>query len=315
MSDRIVSKCFLRLPSGEIDYNHPYDLISTDETIGLYNVFIDDKMGWIDETGKIIIPINYDHPKEPVSWKKFCPNIEVGAENKSTDTTELLKNFACVCYKDNKVEVINGLGEKLVPFECVDARIEEYPFVTVASQNFCGEVMWGVYDCEKNVQIVDCQYPFLNIVGHDFAVFSRFAKEKLYGLMDVRNGKVLISEIFEEVSVSKGSSFVLTNAGKLTYVWGISATRNVFRLPLLVNEINGESEQRGSDLEVLSCHYKRHSYDLGSKTVYFNKISGYICILEFDENNGGVWAAYDNDGREIPVTEKMKETIRGEYFN
>ena len=169
----IVHKYYLRDENGEIDYDHPYDLIGETNKKGLYFVVLDGHVGFINENKEFVVPINYDYTRTTFKGEKLYNRRDWGAYVGDTSITRVCKN--------NRVGVINNHGEELVPCEFEDVGT----FSWEASENFIpvalpscdnSRLVWGMYDVKNKRVSVTPQYEEIKKEENGYASFKENGK-------------------------------------------------------------------------------------------------------------------------------------------
>lgn len=181
-----MEKYYLRNENGEIDYKHPYDLIEETNKKGLYYVKLNEHVGYVDEKGEFVVPINYDHTR--TNYKGETDNNIPSWQYYDDDTV-----ITQVC-KDNGIGVINNRGEELVP--CEFEKVETFSFTT--SNNFIpvalpscdnSKLVWGMYDVKNKRVSVTPQYEEIEKERNGYASFKENGK---WGILHCATGTVVV---------------------------------------------------------------------------------------------------------------------------
>lgn len=337
----IVQKYFLRKEDGEIDYSHPYDLITgTKNHKNLYCVQLDGQIGYIDLKGNVVVSPYYD-------FTRFNYNGEQ-TFNESQWSFYGSKSMIIPVYKNNGVGVINDSGEEIVPCEFEDAKTSELdasedfiPIALPSSDN--SKLVWGMYDVKDKRVSVTPQYEDLKKEHYGYASFRQNYR---WGLVHCATGIEVIPAIYLlELSMSS-TGIILAYLGG-TYNWHdlftpegchVLVLNGIMQAPIVLSgydriQCTGPSVMEcciGSDqnpkqkdsFKILKMpNYiaivKNASYEAG----YFLARSGEF-VKEWSTNctmhnklpharyvSGGIFSAKTHDGIDIPVTTEMKEEI------
>lgn len=186
----VVQKYYIRKKDGEIDYEHPYDLIKETNHKGLYYVRLNGQVGYMNEDGKFVVPISYDFTRNDHKGKKHFNHPDWYVYDAETVITYV--------YKDNGVGVINNRGEALVPCEFEDVAIFSWQtsenFIPVALPSYDNsKLVWGLYDVKNKQVSVTPQYEEMSKEKNGYASFKKNGK---WGLLHCTTGTVVIPAIY-----------------------------------------------------------------------------------------------------------------------
>lgn len=343
----IVQKYYLRKEGGEIDYEHPYDLICETNKKGLYYVRLDGHIGYVDEKGEFVVPISYDFTRTTYKGETYCSN--------NHDWFDYDKDtIISYVYKDNGVGVINNRGEELVP--CEFEKVEVFPWL--ASKNFIpvalpscdnSKLVWGMYDVKNKRVSVTPQYEEIKKEQNGYASFKENGK---WGILHCATGTVVVPAIYLlDMDVPNTEVVIAFLGGSWHYARDAKYTRYVNPDVCHILVLNGMEQAQvvvsgydwieESGPSVMMCRIghehqpkqedsfkilkmpnyigivKNASYEAG----YFLKESGefvkkwttkcttYSKQIHAKYLSGGTFMAKTYDGNNIPVTKKMKQEI------
>lgn len=341
----VVQKCYIRKKDGEIDYEHPYDLIKETNHKGLYYVRLDEQVGYMNEEGKFVVPISYDFTRTTHKGEKNYHHSQRDWSYYDGDTV------ITYVYKDNGVGVINNRGEVLVPCEFED--VSTFPWE--ASENFIpvalpsydnSKLVWGMYDVKNKQVSVTPQYEKMGKEQNGYASFKENGK---WGILHCVTGTVVVPAIYlldMEVSntgivraflggswefgrnvkyVSPDECHVLVVNGieqaqivVSGYDWIEESGPSVMKCSI-GNKYNPKQEDSFKILKMQNYIgiVRNASYEAG----YFLEESGEF-VKEYSKDctscskqvharylSGGIFSAMTYDGKKIPVTDKMKQEI------
>lgn len=343
----VVQKYYIRKKDGEIDYEHPYDLIRETNYKGLYYVRLDEHVGYMNEEGKFVVPISYDFTRTTHEGKKTCypPHCSWYYHDGNTVRTYV--------YKNNGIGVINNRGKVLVPCEFEDVNIFPYEasknFIPVALPSYDNsKLVWGIYDVKNKQVSVTPQYEKIEKDQNGYASFKENGK---WGILHCATGAVVVPAIYViNMDVSNTGIVIAFLGGSGCYI-PINKTRYVSPNECHVLVVNGSKQAQivvsgydwieKSGPSVMKCRigseYKpkqedsfkilpmkdyigivrNASYEAG----YFLEESGefvkewsidctsYTKQVHAKYLSGGIFSAMTYDGKNIPITNKMKQEI------
>lgn len=339
----VVQKYYIRKKNGEIDYEHPYDLIKETNHKGLYYVRLDGHVGYMNEEGKFVVPINYDFKRNNYEGKEHFNHPDWYFYDSETVITYV--------YKDNGVGVVNSCGEELVPCEFEDVQVFPWytskDFIPVALPSHDNsKLVWGMYDVKNKQVSVTPQYEEMGKEQNGYASFKENGK---WGILHCTTGTVVVPAIYLlDMNVSNTGIVIAFLGGSWDYGRNVKYVNPDECHVLVVNgieqaqivvsgydwiEMSGPSVMKcriGSEykpkqedsFKILTMQnyigiVRNASYDAG----YFLKESGEFvkkwsigCTSCSEQINakylsGGIFSAMTYDGKNIPVTDKMKQEI------
>ncbi len=339
----IVQKYYLRKESGEIDFEHPYDLIRETNQKGLYYVRLNEHIGYVDEKGEFVVPISYDFTR--TTYKGGTEYNHPDWYNYYDDT------MITFVYKDNGVGVINNSGEELVPCEFEDVEIYSWTasksFIPVALPS-CdnSKLVWGMYDVKNKRVSVTPQYEEIKKEQNGYSSFKENGK---WGIVDCSTGVVVVPAIYLlDMNVPDTGVVIAFLGGTWDYGRKVIYVNPDDCQVLVLNGINqtqvvvsGYDWIEESGPSVMMCRigskYKPKQKDsfkilkmtnyigivknASYKAGYFLKESGEFveewtvdCTSIYKQIHakylsGGTFLAMTYDGNDIPVTEEMKQEI------
>lgn len=335
----IVQKYYIRKKDGDIDYEHAYDLIKETNYKGLYYVRLDEHVGYMNEKGEFVFPISYDSTRNDYKGKKCFELRSWHFYNSETV-------IACV-YKNNCVGVISSHGEEIVPCEFEDVKIFPWEasenFIPVALPSYDNsKLVWGMYDVKNKQVSVTPQYEDMKKERNGYASFKENGK---WGILHCATGIVVVPAIYLlDMNVSNTGIVIAFLGGSWKknrtkiYVYPdechILVVKGIEQAQIVVSgydwiERSGPSvmkcrigtEQEDSFKILAMQNYigivRNASYEAG----YFLKESGEFvkewstdCTSVYEQVHakylsGGIFSAMTYDGKNIPVTDKMKQEI------
>ena len=340
----IVQKYYLRKEDGEIDYEHPYDLIKETNQKGLYFVLADGHVGYVDEKGEFVVPINYDYTRTTYEGKT---NYAYSAWYDYYDDTAITH-----IYKDNGVGVINSRGDELVP--CEFERVETFSWAT--SKNFIpvalpscdnSKLVWGMYDIKNKRVSVAPKYEEIKKEQNGYASFEE--ENGKWGILHCATGTVVVPAIYLlDMNVSDTGVVIAFFGGN--WEQGMNV-RHVSPEDCHILVLNGTEQAQvvvsgydwieKSGPSVMKCRIGSEYEPKQEDSFKILKMPNYIGIvknasyeagyfLEESEEfvkkwttncttnseqihakyiSGGIFLARTYDGKNIPVTEEMKQEI------
>lgn len=341
----IVQKYYIRKGNGEIDYEHPYDLIEKANTNGLYYVILDGHVGYMDEKGEFVIPISYDSTRTTYKGETNYSRAESWEYyNESTSITSV--------FKDNKVGVITNSGKELVPCEFEDVK----PFCFSTSESFIPvalpshdkkKLVWGMYDIKNKRVSTTPQYDDIVQERNGYASFEENGR---WGLLHCATGTVVIPAIYLlEMNVLDTGIVIAFLGGTWGYAGknckgvnpddsNVLVVNGIEQAPIILSGYKWIEETGPSVVKCLKKYpcspeeeesfkilkmpnyigiVKNASYEEG----FFLKESGkfvkdwtpgcktYSHQIHAKYLSGGVFSAKTYDGKAIPVTEEMEQEI------
>ena len=338
-----VQKYYVRKEDGKIDYEHPYDLIKKTNVEGLYYVVLNGQIGYMDEKGKVVVPIKFD------ATRKIKYN--------NTQYHHLSrwyyydgKTFIAEVFKNNCVGIVNSRGVELVPceFEQTKPFLVSKSFIPVAIPSHDNsKLLWGMYDIKNKRISVNPQYQEIKKECNGYASFKENDK---WGLLHCATGKVIIPAIYLiDVDVTNaylaraflGGSWEYSRSGGINvspkdcHVLVLNGTEQAVLVisgynwieesgPSVMTCIIGnrwEHEQEDSFKILKMPNYiaiiKNASYEEGyflEKNRKFVKKFSYNCTScsphpHAKYVSGGIFSAISYNGEDIPVTDQMKLEI------
>lgn len=338
----VVQKYYIRKKDGEIDYEHPFDLIKETNHKGLYYVRLEEHVGYMNEKGQFVVPIIYDFTRNNHKGEKHfnCPDWYF--YNSETVITYI--------YKDNGVGVISSNGEELVT--CKFEDVEVFPwktsmdFIPVALPSYNNsKLVWGIYDVKNKQVSVTPQYEEIGKEQNGYASFKENGK---WGILHCATGTVVVPAIYLlDMNVSNTGIVIAFLGGSCEYGRNVRVNPDECHV-LVVNGIeqaqivvSGYDWIESSGPSVMKCRIgseyrpkqedsfkiltmpnyigivRNASYEAG----YFLKESGEFvkewstdCTSYSEQVNakylsGGIFSAMTYDGKNIPVTDKIKQEI------
>ena len=337
----IVQKYYIRNEDGETNYEHPYDLIKKTNFEGLYYVILNEQVGYMNEKGEIVVPIDYDKRRKTYT----------GFQHYHVSDWHFYdgKTVIAYVYKNNKIGVVNSSGDQIVPCEFEKVGIfeasENFIPVAIPSQDN-SKLIWGIYDIKNKHVSVNPQYEEIKKEHNGYASFKENGK---WGILHCATGKVVIPAIYL-------LDMVVTNTGLVIAFLGGSweyfrGTRNVSPEDCHVLVVNGiepallvisgyewieksapsvmeciigfqKNPKQKDSFKILKMpNYigivKNASYEEGyflqenGKFVkeYVVGCTSYSAISHAKYVSGGVFSAITYNGEDIPVTNQMKLEI------
>lgn len=339
----IVQKYYIRKKNGEIDYEHPYDLIEKANSKGLHYVRLDGHVGYMNEKGKFVIPIHYD----------FTRTTYKGKTHYNHPSWNYFDDDAIITYvyKDNGVGVINSRGEELVPCKFEDVQVFSFKasksFIPVAlpSQDN-SKLVWGMYDVNNRRVSVIPQYEEMNKEQNGYASFKENGK---WGLLHCATGTVVIPAIYlVDMHVSNTGIVRAFFGGDYEYGRNVRYVNPDDCHILVVNGaeqaqlvVSGYNWVEKSGPSVMKCRIgseyepkQEDSFKILKMPNYIGIVrnatyeSGYLLeesgkfvkewrvgctsyseLIHAKYISGGIFLAKDYDGKDIPVTDEMKQEI------
>lgn len=340
----IVQKYYIRKEDGETDYKHPYDLILKTNSEGLYYVVLNEHIGYMNEKGEFVVPINYDRRR-----KEYDGSLDYYRHFSNwhfyDDKTVIVE-----VYKDNSIGVVNSCGDELVPckFEAVAMIEVSENFIPVAISSHDGsKLVWGIYDLKNKHISVRPQYEEIKKEHNGYASFKKNGK---WGILHCLTGKVVIPAIYLlDMEVSNTGLVIAFLGGTWEYIRGFQCVSpeechvlvvNGIEQALLVISGYDRIEQAGPS--VIKCSIGGTTWDPKQQDSFkILKMSNYIGIVKnasyeagyfLKENgkfvkeyvsgctsydkyeyakyiSGGLFSALTYNGEDIPVTNQMKLEI------
>jgi len=339
----VVQKCYIQKKDGEIDYEHPYDLIKETNNEGLYYVILDEHIGYMNEEGEFVVPISYDFKRKTYDgYERYKISDWYFYDDKTVITH---------VYKDNRVGVVNNRGEALVPCEFEDVELfsnkasENFIPVALASQDN-SKIVWGMYDVKNKQVSVTPQYEEMRKEQNGYASFKKNGK---WGLLHCGSGTVVIPAIYLlEMHVSDTGIVRAFLGGSWEYFGNNKNVKPEDCHIFVVNDIeqaqlvvSGYDWIEQSGPSVMKCRIGSSYKPKQEDSFKILKMPNYIGIVRnatyeagyflkengkfvkkwtvgcttYDELHhakyisGGIFSAITYDGKSIPVTKQMKLEI------
>ncbi len=325
----VVQKYYFLKENGEIDYSQAYDLIEeTEDCKGLYYVCLDGHAGYMNEQGEVVIPIIYD--------------IDGNSDWDDYDDQTMIRTIA----KDNYVGLINNRGEELIPciFDNVSLvdSIKHQRFYPIAFQPADdSNRVWGMYDIkEKRISVTpEPKYEDIRQIGNEYASFKKNGK---WGLLHCATGTEVIPALYATGIYMPVCGTIITRIGEMVN-WSEEVGWRLITKECHVWVVNGAEktqlalsgydyiEDVGSDVMKCKKNGQVDSFKILRMPNYIGIIKNALYEVGVLDNgkftkkfttdcasdlkwyakylSGGTFLAINYDGKNIPVTDEMRQEI------
>lgn len=167
----IVQKYYIRKKDGEIDYEHPYDYLKETNQKGIYYVRLGEKIGYMNEEGEFIIPLGYDYTRKNYEGEKRYSNYDWYYYDGKTLITMVYKNNGVGAVNSNGEEIVPCNFEDVGIFDLSENFI---PIALPSEDN--SKIVWGMYDVKNKKVSVIPQYAKIEREQNGYASFEENGK-------------------------------------------------------------------------------------------------------------------------------------------